>query len=426
MREYFSLLLSFRKYFRKYSFMLFLFILLVVLVSVYSSIMNDIELSYIYHDSSVIKGDCRLSMDTEDYEIVSAAFRRAVEASGGTVTEEYVVRPAQKIYALTGSGERVYYDLTPSDELKGNEIIIFSEYIPDEDFAFYDSYLGESVDVSLLVDDGRGVNLGLNIYEAICSEEVYSAVAERNYTYTDKPYYGEVDYTIDGDVDYSSVLAAFVSDGEIVQLASGNAGTDSVTLIDNHPGKYSSVRYTYTYYFSYGVSREGRVSMYRRFTVELMNELDRLKMPLYILNNFISSLKNLVFVAFIFISYSIFRVRESEFSIYRSLGMTKARLAFLLFLEEVVMLLFIAAVSFLLILLVILLLNFIRPLGDRLVDGEALYFRDIFTYCGRYSMSRVWLYYLENMINLTVVFPVISFLMNYVLLCLKERRDRRI
>lgn len=78
------------------------------------------------------------------------------------------------------------------------------------------------------------------------------------------------------------------------------------------------------------------------------------------------------------------------------------------------------------ILLVQFLLNFIRPLGVNLVDGEALYFRDIFTYYGKYSMSRVWLYYLERLANLAIYFLGLSFFMNFILLLFKERRERRI
>lgn len=426
MRGIFSLLLSFRKYFRKYSFMLFLFILIVVLVPVYRSMINDIEFSYAYHDSSVIRGDCRLILEIDDYETITSAFRRAVEENCGSVTGESVVYPAEKIYALTADGDRVYYDLIPSGKLEGSEVIIFSEYVPDGGVRLYDTHLGKEIDVTLLVDDRMGVALGLNIYEAMCSVDIYMAVAGRDHTFVDKPYYGIVDYTIDGNVDYSKVLLSFVNDREIKILALRNRNIQSVQLIDNLIASKSGMRKTYQYYFNLQSLREIRNTMYRRFTVELVNELDRLKMPLYILDRFISILENLVLAAFIFISYSVFKVRESEFTIYRSLGMTKAKLTFLLFLEELVMLLFVAVVSFLMILLVQLLLNFIRPLGVRLVEGEALYFRDIFTYYGKYSMSRVWFYYLERLANLAIYFLGISFSMNFVLLCFKERREKRI
>ncbi len=217
-----------------------------------------------------------------------------------------------------------------------------------------------------------------------------------------------------------------MNDRDIKILALRNRNIQSVQLIDNLIASKSGMRKTYQYYFNLQSLREIRNTMYRRFTVELVNELDRLKMPLYILDRFISILENLVLAAFIFISYSVFKVRGSEFTIYRSLGMTKAKLTFLLFLEELVMLLFVAVVSFFMILLVQLLLNFIRPLGVRLVEGEALYFRDIFTYYGKYSMSRVWFYYLERLTNLAIYFLGISFSMNFVLLCFKERREKRI
>lgn len=346
MRGTFSLLLSFREYFRKFSFMLFLFILIVVLVPVYRSIINDIEFSYAYHDSSVIKGDCRLILEIDDYETITSAFRRAVEENGGSVTGESIVYPAQKIYALSGDGERVYYDLVPSGKLEGNEIIIFREYLPEGSIRFYDTHLGVELDVTLLADDRRGVELGLNIYEAVCSMDVYMAASGRDYTFENKPYYGMVDYTIDGNVDYSKVLLSFVNDREIKILALRNRDIQSVQLIDNLLSSKSGMRKTYQYYFNLQSLREIRNTMYRRFTVELVNELDRLKMPLYILDRFISILENLVLAAFIFISYSVFKVRESEFTIYRSLGMTKAKLTFLLFLEELVMLLFVAVVSF--------------------------------------------------------------------------------
>ncbi len=104
----------------------------------------------------------------------------------------------------------------------------------------------------------------------------------------------------------------------------------------------------------------------------------------------------------------------------------KAKLTFLLFIEELLMLLFVAFVSFFMILLIMLLLSFISPRGVGLVEGEALFFRDIFTYYGKYSMSLVWFYYLERLANLALYFLGLSFSMNFVLLCLRERRERKI
>ncbi len=424
-----KLLLSFRNYFKKYAFMLFLFILITVLITAYSGLVRNMELSYVYHETSVIRGDCRLELAVYDYDKVVRAFEQAVKECGGRVTSSHALLPTLKVYIEDGSGKRVYLDLVQCDNLTGREIIVFSQYVPDRDAVFHDAASFSALDVSLIQDDERGVELGLNIYEAFCSEDVYSEVMERSPSRDSGTYYGKIDFTLEGDVDFEGVLKTFARNDDIrkaVEESRDGTAVTQMTLTDNYTTKQSYLRKVYTYNFNSGNVWEGRESLYRKFSKELMNEVDRFKLPIYILDKFIGILKIMTVIAAVFISLSVFQLRKDEFTIYRSMGMTKGKLTFLLFLEELIMLFFVAAVSFVVLSLISFLLNYIRPLGENLVQNENIYFRDLLTRYGKYSIEGAWPAYLENILMLSIFFLGISFPMNFVMLFFKERREKKI
>lgn len=424
-----KLLLSFRMYFKKYAFMLFLFILITVLVTAYSGLVRNMELSYVYHETSVIKGDCRLDLAIYDYDLVAGAFEDAVRENGGRVTSSHAVLPTIKIYAEDKNSKRVYLDLVQCDSLSGREIIVFSQYLPDKDAVFHDAASLSTLDVSLIQDDERGVELGLNIYEAMCSGDVYSYVTSRSSSRGSTAYYGKIDFTLEGDVDFEGVIKTFVRNRDIrkaVEESKESAAVIQMSLTDNYTTKQSYMRKVYSYNFRSGNIWEGWESLYRKFSRELMNEIDRFKLPIYILDRFIGILKVMTVTATIFISLSVFLLRKDEFTIYRSMGMSKGKLTFLLFLEELIMVVFVAAVSFLVLLLISFLLDYVRPPGENLVKNENIYFRDLLTRYGKYSIEGAGPAYLENILMLSVFFLGFSFPMNFVLLSFKERKEKRV
>lgn len=204
------------------------------------------------------------------------------------------------------------------------------------------------------------------------------------------------------------------------------AAVIQMSLTDNYTTKQSYMRKVYSYNFRNANIWEGWESLYRKFSRELMNEIDRFKLPIYILDRFIGILKVMTVTATIFISLSVFQLRKDEFTIYRSMGMSKGKLTFLLFLEELIMVVFVAAVSFMVLLLISFLLDYVRPPGENLVKNENIYFRDLLTRYGKYSIEGAGPAYLENILMLSVFFLGFSFPMNFVLLSFKERKEKRI
>ncbi|MGN0830391.1 MAG: hypothetical protein ACI4NI_03730, partial [Candidatus Ornithospirochaeta sp.] len=96
-----------------------------------------------------------------------------------------------------------------------------------------------------------------------------------------------------------------------------------------------------------------------------------------------------------------------------------------LFVESCLLIGVVAVVSTLVILLCSFILKFYAPLGPQLVKGKAVYFRDLYTLRGKYSMKGVWKRFSTYMSYISIFFVGVMFIFNSVMLFMDEKKEKK-
>ena len=189
-----ALLLSFKKYFKKYSFLLFLLIVLVCFSSVFLSILDNMYSSYDYKEKAMVKGDALLYAPFSSSDVFIDALKKASGMMDDCITDVRVRYPSLSIYLEGEGNERMYLDAVMSPSLCGKEVLVLSEYVPKGDVSICTERKG-SLDYDLIVDDERALNLYINSHEALCSESVYKEIASYQNVSLEN-YYGRIEFDV--------------------------------------------------------------------------------------------------------------------------------------------------------------------------------------------------------------------------------------
>ena len=420
-----ALLLSFKKYFKKYSFLLFLLIVLVCFSSVFLSILDNMYSSYDYKEKAMVKGDALLYAPFSSSDVFIDALKKASGMMDDCITDIRVRYPSLSIY-LEGEGdERMYLDAVMSPSLCGKEVLVLSEYVPKGDVSICTERKG-ALDYDLIVDDERALNLYINSHEALCSESVYKEIASYQNVSLEN-YYGRIEFDVKDGTDFGKLLRVLVEDCGLKEEGIENGYTKYLYIVDSKKTTRRSLSDWYYYDFKADVYRNDVIALFneRYKDIELVNEVDRFNTPVIFLYEFTKRAVPLLCMAFVFLAVSIYEVRRKEFKLYRDLGMSRAKLSLLLFVESCLLIGFVAVVSALVILLCSFILKFYAPLGPQLVKGKSVYFRDLYTLRGNYSMKGVWKRFSTYMSYISLFFVGVMFIFNSVMLSLDEKKEKK-
>lgn len=421
-----ALLLSFKKYFKKYSFLLFLLILVVCFSSIVLSILDNMYLSYEYREKAMVKGDALLYVPFSSSDVVIKALEDASEKMDNCVTDIRVKYPSLTIYIEGDNNERVYLDAVLSSSLSGDEILVLGEYIPKGDITVFDGETNNEVDCLVVVDDARALNLFINSHEVLCSQDVYKSIAAYQ-GISVNGYYGEIEFDIKDGTDLERLLNVLLEECGLKSEGTKKGYRETVYIVGSKDSSRAALSDWYLYDFKTKEYRREYIVLFNEKynDIELMNEVDRFNTPVHFLNEFAKSTIPLICVAFIFISISIYEVRRKEFKLYRDLGMSRIKISLLLLAESCVLIIFVALVSALVILICSVAINFFTPTGAQIVKGKHVYFRDLYTLNGKYSLNGVWKSFFTSMTYVSIFFVFILYILNSVLLFLDEKKEKK-
>ncbi len=426
MKGQIALLLSFKKYFKKYSFLLFLLIVMVCFSSVVLTIVDNMYVSYDYREKAMVKGDALLYAPFSSANAIVEALENASEKMDGCVTDIRVKHPPLSIYLEGDGNKRVYLDLVISPALSGNEIIILEEYVPKGDVKIYDGEKSRELDCTLSIDDERALSLWINSHEALCSEELYKKIAPYQGVSWNE-YSGEIEFNVKEGTDLEALLNVLVEESGLKSEVIKTGYKGYIYIADSKISSRRCLSDWYVYDSRSGDYWKDVIPLFndKYNDIELINEVDRFNTPVWFLAAFAKASIPLLCMAFIFIAVSIYEVRRKEFKLYKDLGMSRMRITLLLLAESVVMILFVALVSALIIFICSVVLRFYAPLGAQIVKGKAVYFRDLYTLTGKYSMEGGWKRFFSNMAYTSFFFVVILFFFNFIMLCIDEKKEKR-
>lgn len=420
MRGQLKLLSSFKKYFLKYLPVLILFVLFISFSSLTSAYVSNMESSYEYHENamqkargSVYLGRGVVGMDKED---ILTNIEIALKRQEGVLSYNVWIPYSPISIYLTKGDENVFLKAFPSTELKGDEFLTFSEYLINDEFFSTSSYAWQ-YHITPIRDDKKAQKLNLNTFEAYISQERYEEIVLAiwgdlfQFTNVTEPrfdFVGELDLESFAK-DIKSLFTRKVRDISIVlNIGEGDEAKTFYRLENNTsigPAGYYQLNEVYR-------------------SPSIYNKIDLINTPLALLEKAIIPFIMVIIVSSIFVTLSVFASRKKEYLMYSNLGMSKRKIYFLTFVEELIMLLVTIVMSVLIVLSVYIFISIWSPKGPLIVSQSGIYFRDIFAIGGRYSIKGIWKPLLQNTALLAVVFTCITTSINFILLR-KNDKERK-
>lgn len=421
MKEQFALLKPFFKHLKKYFFVLSIFTIIVVLNVTKTSLIDGMRYANTYHNQAMIKGDYRLDCSIN---ISASDMLQLLESTitdiGGKLDNIRISYPNLSVVIKSSDGGYKYFDAYPLEELDDNQVLIFSNEAKDLLPCIVDYLTGDTYSISVITDDELAQREKLSFHEAYVSPDIFKKLCSSQ-GYSIDSYYGSLYFDTEENINVEKFLLQLSLKLNKLDVVLPS----SIAIYENNEENIYQSRYDYNLSDNSLTNNDRNLLIASRYNAELTNEETRINTPLSYAYRWIEALWYLTICSLVLTDISVFNIRRKEFSLYSRFGMRFKNQIFLKVTEDFILFLIIVSCSALGICLVKVLLNFIAPLGDRLIYGEDLFFRDVYAIGGKYQLKYEWLHFLNETFNVFVVFMLVSLSINTVLI-IKQKREESI
>ncbi len=421
-----ALLTPFRYYLNKYVFFLLFSSAFIALISFFASIETNMAQASHNHYKSTISGDLRIDPSCiYSSSLLKSIISECGEENGIEITDFHYLYPTVYTYIECSNGKREYLSIQPRGDLEKNEVLLPEETAADGTTVIYDPHTSSGYEVVIPADEKRNREEYIGIHEALVSEYLYWKIAASQGIERDNCFLKAV-ISYDGELNADSFFRSYISrETELINTGKLKRSLTSTQLYLNKNGSRTfQTKYSYNYISKSFSSGEKISLLSAHYNTDLVNEIDRLNGPKIFLIRYGVLLITSICISLIFTELSILKSREKEFSLNSTLGMKKPVQIKILFEEKLIIFIFLVLSTLVLTFLLSLIPVFYSPEGARLVFGEDLYMRDLYSLDGTYSTSGIFLYAAVLLAIFFAVIYVLTFFVDLIFLNTLRRKKR--
>lgn len=419
-----ALLLSFKKYFRRYLAILFFLSFSIVALSMRDSLIDNMVSQYKYWNEACQKTDVLVTFPSN--KVTEQALRSRIESLFDSssdkelVSIEYVYPGLDIIFTNTSNTEYFYAKALPSSKLKGDELLILERDFIDDCYEFVLLAKNQKYSFTPITNDEFAKEENIGIWEVLLSKELYNELySELHGAKTPYEVNGSLGIEYSGGADFKVIAEGLFYDNEINKLLE-KSNADLYVKTANSYGVIDHYHYN---------SVAKRLSLFRRnnidhqFAAETVNYFDYFNTPTWYLREILYFVIAGGIISSLLISISVCENRKQEFRLYSHLGMSDRRILKLVLIEQALMAIFVVAVSLISIGILKIVLMFAAPRGVEVASNLNLYFRDIYTMSGVYSTDGILLYWGKYLILFMSFFVISTSIIN-IMFIKKWRKEK--
>ena len=273
---------------------------------------------------------------------------------------------------------------------------------------------------SIPFDDKLAKEENIGLWEVLLSKELYDKLYKERFG-SNTPYEenGCLGIEYSGGADFKVFAEGLFYDSNINQLLEKNNARISVKTS-------SPFGFMDSYFYNGMVGRIQETSnnnIDNEFKAETSDFVDYFHTPTAFLKRIMNYVVAVGIAASLLISISVCENRKQEFHLYSHLGMSDKKILKLALTEQALMAIFVAVVSLIAIIILRILLMFVAPQGVEVSSNLNLYFRDIYTMSGYYSIDGI-LRYFGKYFMIFMSFFVISTSIINIMFIRKWRKEK--
>lgn len=419
-----ALLLSFKKYFRRYLVILLFLSFSIVFLSFRDALIENMISQYKYWTEAYQKTDILVTVPSNKVseELLRSKIEDLFDNSSDKelISIEYVYPGLGIMFCNDSNTEYFYAEALPSDNLNDNEVLILDRDRIDGCHEF--SLLGNAQKYSFtsIVDDKLAKEENIGLWEVLLSKELYDKLYKERFG-SNTPYEenGCLGIEYSGGADFKVFAEGLFYDSNINQLLEKNNARISVKTS-------SPFGFMDSYFYNGMVGRIQETSnnnIDNEFKAETSDFVDYFHTPTAFLKRIMNYVVAVGIAASLLISISVCENRKQEFHLYSHLGMSDKKILKLALTEQALMAIFVAVVSLIAIIILRILLMFVAPQGVEVSSNLNLYFRDIYTMSGYYSIDGI-LRYFGKYFMIFMSFFVISTSIINIMFIRKWRKEK--